>query len=179
MQRRLPNIPRHRLALAASVALVLVVIPTNVYILAWRFVDLRRYDYPFFVEKDKIAAFSYLESQVQSDDVVLSSLMLGQYVPALTGARAFLAHWAQTLDFYGKEDMVKIFFTDTTTDADRLNILTTYSVDYVIASDLELGLDEAKTNGGYDPAASPFLTEVFREGQTVVYQVNSDAVLRR
>ncbi len=179
LQRRLPNVRRERLALAASVVLVLVVIPTNVYILAWRFVDLRRYDYPFFVEKEKIAALNYLETQVQSDDVVLSSLTLGQYVPALTGARAFLAHWAQTLDFYTKEQLVQQFFTSSTTDAERLNILTTYSVDYVIASDIELGLDTTPAGGGYDPAASPFLTEVFREGRTVVYQVNSDAVLRR
>lgn len=179
LQRRLPNVSRQRLALAASVALVLVVIPTNVYLLVWRFVDLRRYDYPFFVEKDKLAALDYLETQAQPDDVVLSSLTVGQYVPALTGARAFLAHWAQTLDFYTKEQLVQQFFTDTTTDDQRLDILKTYSVDYVIASNLELGLDAAKASGGYDPSSSPFLTEVFRQGETAVYQVDTDAVLRR
>ncbi|MBI5670128.1 MAG: hypothetical protein HZC41_19195 [Chloroflexi bacterium] len=175
LQRRLPHVSPQRLALAASVVLVLVVIPTNVYILAWRFVDLRRYDYPFYADKDVLAALDYLETQAQPDDVVLSGLTVGQYVPALTGARAFLAHWAQTLDFYTKERLAQQFFTDTTTDADRLGILKTYSVDYVLASDQELALDTAKVNGGYDPSLSPFLTEVFRQGQAAVYQVDADS----
>jgi hypothetical protein len=42
--------------------------------------------------------------------VVLSSLTIGQYIPAYTGAHAFLAHWAQTLDFFGKSRMVDEFF---------------------------------------------------------------------
>lgn len=179
LQKRLPNVSRQRLALIASAVLLLVVIPTNVYILAWRFIDLRRYDYPFYVEKDNLAALDYLETQVKSDDVVLSSLSLGQYVPALTGARAFLAHWAQTLDFYGKEAMVTAFFTDTTTDAQRLEVLKQYSVDYVIFSNQERDLDTAKANGGYDPSASPFLTDVYHNDLATVYKVNPDAVLLR
>jgi hypothetical protein len=179
LQKRLPNMSPKRLALIVSAALLLVVIPTNVYILAWRFVDLRRYDYPFYVEKNNLAALDYLETQVKSDDVVLSSLTLGQYIPALTGARAFLAHWAQTLDFYGKDALVKAFFTDTTTDAQRLDILKKYGVDYVIFSNQERDLDTAKANGGYDPSQSPFLTDVYHNDLATVYKVDADAVSLR
>ncbi len=166
LQKRFKNISRERLVLYASVALILIVIPTNLYLIGWRFIDLRRAENPYFLRKTEVAALDYLETQVKSDDVVLASLDIGQFVPALTGARSFLGHWAQTLDYYGKEDRVLAFFNSATSDADRENTLRQYHVSYVIYSPEEAEL------GDYDPADASFLTEVYSEGDTKVYQVN-------
>ena len=154
----------------AAAGLILLVVPVNVYLFGWRFVDLRRAEAPYYMPTDTVAAYDYLETQVASDDVVLSSLTVGQYVPMLTGARAFLAHWAQTLDFYGKENMVAAFFSVETDDETRQDVLRQYSVDYVLFTPEEQAL------GAYDPADAPYLSEVFTQGDAVVYTVMLDEV---
>jgi hypothetical protein len=168
LQKRFPKRSREQLARIAGVGLILLVIPVNVYLIGWRFIDLRRFEVPFFMPNDTIAAYDYLDTQVQSDDVVLSSLNNGQFVPALTGARAYLAHWAQTLDFYGKRDNVEAFFNPATDDAQRQAILNEFGVDYVIYTPEEQAL------GAFDPASVPYLENVFSSGSATVYAVKLD-----
>jgi hypothetical protein len=167
LRRFFKNASSQQLTRWASIGVLVLVIPVNLYLYAWRFIDLRRADYPYFTHTSDIAAFDYLESQVASDDVVLASLTIGQYVPAMTGARSFLAHWAQTLDFYGKSEMVKTFFNAATDDADRLAILDEFSVDYVYYSPNERALNE----NSFDPADADYLESVFTDGEVTVYAV--------
>lgn len=168
LQKRFPNRSRQTLARAASVALILLVIPVNVYLIGWRFIDLRRFEVPFFMPNDTIAAYDYLETQVQSDDVVFSSLNTGQFIPALTGARAYLAHWAQTLDFFTKRANVEAFFDPATSDAQRQAILAEFGADYVLVTPEEQAL------GAFDPASVPYLESVFSQGDATVYAVKLD-----
>jgi hypothetical protein len=147
------------------VALVLIILPTNLYLWLWRFMDLGRHDYPYYLRNDEIAALTWLEANAKPDDVVLSSLTIGQYLPALTGTHAFLAHWAQTLDFYGKSVMVEEFFAADTDDARRQQILQQYSVDYLFYGPAEQSL------GNYAPEGSSFLRLTFSAPQAKVYAV--------
>lgn len=178
LQKRFKAMPRERLARYASIALVLVILPTNLYLIAWRVSEMRRawteydtraFDNRFFLYEGEVSALNYLETQVKSNDVVLASLDIGQFVPALTGARSFLGHWAQTLDFYGKREMVAEFFTADTDDSRRLEILEQYGVDYVFYS------AEERRLGDYDPASADFLTPLFEENEVLVYRVNLDS----
>ena len=73
-------------------------LPTNLYLWAWRFTDLGRHDYPYYLYEDEIQALGWLRENAEPDDTALSSLALGQYIPAISGSKAFLAHWAQTVD---------------------------------------------------------------------------------
>jgi len=150
---------------AAAVALVLVIVPTNLYLWAWRFVDLRRHDYPYYLRADEIRGLEWLEANGQPEEVVLSSLTIGQYIPALTGKRAFLAHWAQTLDFYGKSQMVDEFFAPETGDDRRAQIIQQYGVDYVFYGPVEA------TAGGYDPGVSSMFEEVLTSPTVRLYRV--------
>jgi len=146
-------------------ALILIILPTNLYLWAWRFVELGRHDYPYYLHNDEIAALAWLETNAQPDDVVLSSLTIGQYVPAFTGTHAFLAHWAQTVDFYTKEDMVQAFFGPKAGPARRQEVLARYSVDYVIYGPAEQQL------GNYDVNTASFLQQVYTSPQVKVYKV--------
>jgi hypothetical protein len=168
LQKRFPGRSREMLARAASAVLILAVIPVNLYLLGWRFVDLGRFEVPYFMPTNTIAAYDYLEAQVQSDDVVFSSMNVGQFVPALTGARSYLGHWAQTLDFFGKGEKVKKFFDPAATDDQRQAILNEFGVDYVIYTPEEQAL------GAFDPASAPYLEEVFSSGSATVYAVKPD-----
>lgn len=123
-------------------AMLLVIIPTNLYLFAWRFVDLGRHDHPYYLHKDEIAALDWLENRVQPDDVILSSLTFGQYIPAHTGAHAFLAHWAQTVDFFMKEKQVAFIYSpEAQAESSYTNITQTildqFHVDYLVCGPAE------------------------------------------
>ena len=154
-----------QLARYATAGLLLLIIPVNLYLFAWRFIDLRRAEPPYYMPVDTIAAYDFLETQVQPEDVVLSSVTVGQYIPMLTGARSFLGHWAQTLDYFGKTEMMESFFNASTGDDVRQNILREYSVDYVLYTPQEQAF------GTFDPASAPYLQEVFSSGDSVVFAV--------
>jgi hypothetical protein len=146
----------------APAALVLVASLVNVYLLGWRFVDLARHQAPYYLHNDEVAALAWLDRQA-GDSVTLSSETLGQYVPALAGKRAVLAHWAQTVDYYGKRDEVTRFFDSATSEADRAAIVRRYGVTYVLAGEREI-----LVSGRLD---SPLLEPVFTASNAIVYRV--------
>mgnify|MGYP005844245917 CR=1 FL=1 len=157
---------RWRPDIALSLALVLAVLPVNAYLLAWRFVDLSRHDYPYYLHKDELAALRWLETHSLPTDVVLSSLTLGQYIPSVSGNTAFLAHWAQTLDFFEKRRMVAQFFDGGTPGQARDEIVKRFGVRYVFHGRQERAL------GSYDLGDIHF-TKVFSEQGTSIYRVES------
>ncbi len=156
---------RWRAEVALGLLFVMAVLPVNIYLYAWRFVDLARHDYPYYLQRDEVAALSWLSANSTPSDVVLSSLTIGQYIPTATGARAFLAHWASTLDFYQKRQIVARFFDSATPEQDRLATLAHFNVRYVFWGVPERAL------GGYDPGQAPYLTGVFSRPHTLIYRV--------
>jgi hypothetical protein len=148
----------------APALLLLVAIPVNLYLLSWRFVDLGRHQAPYYLHQDEVAALQWLDRQ-SGDSVVFSSEMLGQYVPALAGKRAVLAHWAQTVDYFTKRAEVVRFFDPATPQAERAAMLQHYHVRYVLAGEAELRAGAKLAFG------TPLLEPVFSKPGAVVYQV--------
>jgi hypothetical protein len=146
--------------------LVIAALPTNAYLLAWRFVDLARHDHPYYLTRDEWEALRWLNQNAPPDAVVFSSIDVGQYVPSSTRGRAFLAHWAMTADLYRKQDLISRFFDPAVDDAERAAILQTYNVQYIIWGEAEREL------GAYDPGELPFAERVFDSPQAAVYRVN-------
>lgn len=146
----------------AIAALLCVVALTNVYLFAWRFFDLGRHTMPYYLTTDEVAALNWLEENVAPDDVVLSALDFGQYVPAETGAHAFLAHWAQTVDFHAKEQAVRDFYAQPEGEAEgaaanaaRRALIDEYGVDWVVSGPSEQAL------GAFDPTTLRALREAW------------------
>ncbi|MDY7076537.1 MAG: hypothetical protein SXV54_06385, partial [Chloroflexota bacterium] len=149
------------------VAFVLAVLPTNLYLWAWRFVDLARHDYPYYLYRDELAAMEWLDEQAADEEILLSSITIGQYIPALSGNTAFLAHWAQTVGFYDKRERVARFFDAAVPDEERTETLRAFGVDYVFRGPAERKL------GDYDPATAPWLTLAFSAPRVDVYHVEN------
>ncbi len=179
LQRRWPTLVRHAPGLAAA-ALLAVVVPTNLYLFAWRFIDLGRHTYPYYLSDNEVAALTWLRDNGTGDDVVLASLGLGQYVPAISGERAVLAHWAQTVDYFAKREEVMAFYNVDTSEAERMALLDKYNVRYVIVGPIERGPQSAEiapqTVG--DAAAGPdpignvqTLEPVFTTPTVTIYRV--------
>jgi hypothetical protein len=165
LAKRWQTISRATLNLAAATAIVLAVIPTNVYLWAWRFTELRKHAYPYFLYNDEMAAFKWIEQNANPNDAVLSSLNVGSFLPMFTGAHAYLSHWAQTLDFFEKEKNVAKFFSSTASDAEREKILRDHNVDYVIYGPSE------KMLGENSPDTLPFVKLVYETDKVKVFRV--------
>jgi hypothetical protein len=152
---------------ALSVLFILLILPTTIYLIVWRFVDLQRYTYPYYLSRDEVAALEWLEANTAPDDIVLSSLTIGQYIPGIAGNTAFLAHWAQTVDFYTKEAYVTAFYSKQTADQVRKDILDKYKIAYVFYGPIEQAI------GSYVPNHSNLLELVFSRRRVQVYAVKS------
>lgn len=162
-RRRLTQASAQRWAIAVAAVVIGFSSLTNLYLFAWRFYDLSRYDYPYYLHRDEVAALRWLEENARPDDVVLSSLELGQYVPAETGVHAFLAHWAQTVDYYGKEAAVIRFFDEGATQSERKKIIEDFSVDYIIWGPAERAL------GAHPLFDNPAFQPVFVQGDAAIF----------
>jgi hypothetical protein len=158
-------LPMLNLQKAATVVLIVAVIPTNIYLFGQRFVELKRHDYPYYLYRDEVKAMTWLANRPGSSSVVLSSLDTGEYIPALTGQRAFLAHWAQTVNFFDKRDRVQEFFTDDADFYQKSATLKDFHVAYVFYGPAERAL------GSFNPQKMPGLRPVYTAGQVTIYQV--------
>lgn len=146
-------------------ALLLIALPVNLYLLSWRFVDLGRHRAPYYLHRDEVAALQWLAQQT-GDTVVLSSETLGQYVPALTGKRAVLAHWAQTVDYYTKRAEVARFFDPASPPNERDALLQRYRVAYILAgeAELQLGMEAVLDATRLEPVFKANAAAVYRVG---------------
>lgn len=158
------------LATGLMVLLVGLTVPTNLYLFTWRFLDLSRHDHPYFLQRDEVAAVRWLEQHSAPYDVVLSATEVGQYIPGLTDNRAFLAHWAMTLDLYRKQDIVKQFYDAAWPDTERRKILVEFQVRYVLWGQAERKL------GSLDLTMLPYLYPVFTGPNVTLYRVNLEAI---
>jgi hypothetical protein len=147
-------------------ALLLVAVSvTNLYLVGWRVLDLNRHEYPFYLTRDEVLAFDWLEEQTPPDEVVLSAFIVGHFIPGLTGDRALLGNAVMTLDFDTKREMVKAFFDPRTYDSERLALIREYSIRYVFYGPAERAL------GQYDPGKSSLFAEVFSSPRVKLYAV--------
>jgi len=119
---------------AATALLVLLVVPTNLYLFAWRVVDLRRQSTPYFAHRDEMAALEWLNAQAAPDAVVLAREEFGRLVPAYSGMHAALAHWAMTNRYFERRAAVTTFFSSGTGEGDRAALQRRLNVTYVVWS---------------------------------------------
>jgi len=164
LQRRWPTLHAALSPTRLGLALVVFVALTNVYLYFWRFIDLHRYEYPYFLHQSEFEAMDWLEQNTRPGAVVFSSYDVGRYVPGLSGRVAFLSHWAQTVDFFTKRDLVSAFYAGTLTTEQRQQVLQHYGVAYVLYGPAEQALGSA----GLEQEA--FLESVYTNSEVQIYQ---------
>ena len=150
------------------VSFLMAVSVTNLYLLAWRVLDLNRHRHPFYLHRDEAAAMHWLEENTPSDEVVLSAFVPGYFIPGLTGDRAFLGSAVMTLDFNHKREMVNAFFDPATPERERQNLVHDFQVLYIFYGPAERAL------GPYDPDSSPLFLETFSSPQVKLYRVQEE-----
>lgn len=105
-----PALGRRAFQVATVSAFIALVVGTNAYLFAWRFVELRRHSAPYYLHRDEADALAWLAAHASVDDVVLAREDVGRFVPNYGRARSFLAHWAMTNRYFERRDLVTRFF---------------------------------------------------------------------
>jgi hypothetical protein len=153
------------LARFAPIVFILMVLPTNLYLVSWQVLDLSRRSYPEYLDRGDVAALHWLDDATEPADVILSSQAIGGWIPGQTGAHAFLAHGVNTLRYYEKRHLVEQFFAADGDDAVRQQTLQAYGVRYVFHGPAERAL------GTFDPSTRPYLQPSYTSERTTVYRV--------
>ena len=156
-------------ARAARIILVLLVIPTNVYLFSWRFVELRRQAPPYYLQRDEVAALDWLAANSAPEDVVLAPEMIGQFVPNYGQTRAYLAHWAMTNRYHERVARVRTFFLPDVTDAWRAGMMKDEGVTLVLSAGSIAGVPAF-----YDFSASPSWEPVFSRPKARIFRLRPD-----
>jgi hypothetical protein len=150
---------------AVSFALLAaLVVPTNLYLFAWRVLELRRHERPYYLHRDEAAALEWLSANTGPRDVVMAPLEIGQFVPNYGGSRAFLAHWAMTTRFFARREAAERFFDPATDEGRRRTVLDADRVTVVLRPDVPPGttLFDPGTSDQFEPVFSRPHASVFR-----------------
>ncbi|NKQ34627.1 MAG: hypothetical protein HF973_03325, partial [Chloroflexi bacterium] len=84
--------------------------------------------------------------------------------------RVVLGHWAETVNYAEKETAVTQFFTASTANTWRDDMLLTYGVNYVWYGPRE------KELGSFNPASSPYLELVYENDTIQIYRVTDQLI---
>lgn len=120
-----------------TTALIVFVALTNIYLTAWRVIDLRRAQYPYYLSAGDVRALEHLATITTAGDVVLSSPELGVFVPVYSDARPFVAHWAQTLHFLARRRTAAYLYRPDTPDEVRQAFTSANGITFIMAGPSE------------------------------------------
>ncbi len=129
---------------------------------------------PLYLRADQRDALAWLGEHATFSDVVLCNSFLGSYAPSLAGVRVYLGHWAETLEFARKVNEFAAFMRADTPDVARRALWCEGSITYLLQDDSvydAMFLPPAeREQGGFDPAAAPWLERVFASGRVSIYR---------
>jgi hypothetical protein len=162
---RIPHPAVSREAMCRAV-IVLLVVPTNLYLFSWRFVELRRHAAPYYMHRDEAAAFDWLAGHASERDVVIAPEITGQFVPNYGRTRAYLAHWAMTNRYHERSANVRKFFDPATSDPWRERLIADEGVTLVLRAGSVPGLEET-----WDPGGSGFVEPLLKLPQAQLYRI--------
>jgi len=146
------------------VVILLLTLPSNLYILASLGVTAIQHPYPFYHEGAEVEAVDWLAAHTSSDNVVFTTYWTGSYIAARAGNRVFLGHWAETMNYDQKMEEAKTFFGPAS-DEWRKALLRDYNISYLFYGPRERALP------GFEPGGKPYLVESYSNRLVTIYRV--------
>ncbi|PIS04862.1 MAG: hypothetical protein COT81_04375 [Candidatus Buchananbacteria bacterium CG10_big_fil_rev_8_21_14_0_10_42_9] len=119
----------------------------------------------FYLPQNDVDAMRFL-SGVGKNKIVLSSVYNGLMIPGYSGQPAFIAHGHETVNYEDKVKQMLWFFGSNEEDQAKQNWLEENNIDYVF-----FGFRE-DAFGEFEPDQKNYLTQVFIQGNSTVYQVS-------
>ncbi len=89
-------------------------------------IQVSEYSIPYYLTQDELEALEWLDQNTENEDIVISAYGIGNYIPRMSGNRVFLGHWAQTIDYENKKELVRDFYS-----GNYDYVLELYDIDYI------------------------------------------------
>jgi uncharacterized membrane protein len=118
-----------------------------------------------FIASDEVAAFRVLPTTASSKSVVLASFDTSNALPAWANVETLTGHGPESINFRVINPEVEQFFMDTTSDQDRLDLIHTFNIGFVIWGPNEKAL------GQWNPNYDNFLTKIYENAEYSVFKV--------
>ena len=158
------RLPSRRARVLAVVALVLS-IPSSTIAYGYMFHRPATQTMPHYLSRDTLAGLAWLEQHGQPGDVVLSRFSTGQFIPRMTGLKAYLGHWMLTPGFWDKNSAFDAFVRGPSIVEEQIGFLRENHIDYLFWG------PEERQDATVDPATLPYLHEVFRQHEVAIYRL--------
>jgi hypothetical protein len=156
--------PRRRTVWVASSLLIAATSLSNLYMVSSASMTVWARPPDMFHHNTQLAVFGWLAEHLTDEDVVLSSYDTGNLIPAWTGHRVFLGHWAESVDWEERKRLVAAFFDAATPDSWRVAVLRRHNISHVFFGSQERDL------GRFNPASATYLREAYAVGEAAVYE---------
>ncbi len=169
------------------ILLVVTTIPSNAWFVAdclqhtsVNNLDLLRYLVPpAYLTQDEVAGLQWLGDNTSPADVVLSSSLMGNHIPAHAPCKVVAGHWSETLGFERMLAQVGYFYSteDPRVKHGILALTESTLVFYgpqerILQQGMVAGAAPGEAVAATDPAASfPELENVFTSGEVKIYRV--------
>jgi len=144
---------------------LMLTIPSNLYIVASLAATAFQHPYPFFHERAENEAIDWLGRHTAPTDTVLSAYGTGSYIPSRINHRVFIGYWAETAQSEAKVAMVDRFFQEATPDSWREKLLDEYGIAYLFYGPRERVL------GPFNPLGKTYLSPSFANSLVTIYRV--------
>jgi hypothetical protein len=145
---------------------VLLTIPTNLMDIIVDFRTACQRSFPYFISPDFKKVLMWLDKNILPNDIVLASRDISNFIPAYTGSKVYIGHWAETMDHRRKEADFKNFMDLSVGAEFRFKLLKENKISYFIFSNFD------KVLGGFNPERVDFLYLVYKTPTIKVYRVN-------
>lgn len=89
---------------------------------------------PLYQTGDQLAALDWLGRHTNERDVVLADWRFGNLLPVYAGARVFVGHPIETIDFKEKNAAVNRFFNLSMSESDRRELIERWRITLVVVS---------------------------------------------
>jgi hypothetical protein len=159
---------------AAAALLLAICFPSNALFLQKVMLDLQTLGSshyaalmpPPYLREEQTAALRWLDERASSEDAILCNPMLGSYIPSRTGAKTYVGHWAETLNYPHKLRLLSDFLSGRMSDDERKKLLQKEGIKYLL-----IGPEENALAQGAARIESLPLREVNRTGEITIFQI--------
>lgn len=125
---------------------------------------------PPYLRTEQVNTLRWLDGKVAADDGVFCNPMLGCYLPANTGARTYVGHWAETINYRQKLGALRDFLSGRMSPRARADLLQRENIKYLL-----IGPEERAIAPGAIKLAGLPLREVNRIGEITIFEVEQQA----
>lgn len=137
------------------------------------FCNVQFFDYGY-PKKELMGAIFWLRDHSKEADVVLSGPYAGVLIPAFAGNRVYTSWWLRLMEprlYEQTEGQFSLFYSGGMSSAAAQKLFFDNTIGYILYSQ-----QERQIAGNGSVIAYPFITQVYQDGETIIYRVIENAL---